>query len=400
MHQTINIHNKRIESIDLLRGIAMIIMALDHVRDFFHIEAFTGDPLNLETTTPILYFTRWITHFCAPTFVFLSGTSIYLQSLRKSKSALSVFLIKRGFWLVFVEFAIISLAFSFNIQYNFIFLQVIWAIGISMVILGLLIWLPYHFILIVGLLIVLGHNLLDFVEASPNFKPNFWWELFHSGYFSVYPYAPGHAIIILYPFVAWTGLMVLGYCAGVFYSPQFSVEQRKKYLIRWGVGLIVLFVLLRYSNLYGNPSDWKVQKSYFYTLLSFLDVNKYPPSLLYMCMTIGPLLLLLAWVENIRSSFFKMSIIFGRTAFFYYILHFYLIHALATVSFYARGHSMQELAEKNIQLPFNFLMPGDGYNLWGVYLIWIFVLVVLYPFCAWYDRYKSNHRTQWWLSYL
>jgi uncharacterized membrane protein len=183
---------RRIESIDILRGIAMVIMALDHVRDYFHIAANIDDPLNLDTTSPALFFTRWITHFCAPIFVFLSGTSIYLQSLRKTKKELSAFLIKRGLWLIFAELFIISLAWTFDPMYHVHPLQVIWAIGISMVILGFVIHLPFRAVLILGTIIVFGHNLLDIPESAPGFKPGFWWDIFHSGFFKLYSYAPNH----------------------------------------------------------------------------------------------------------------------------------------------------------------------------------------------------------------
>ena len=185
---------KRIDSIDVLRGIVMVIMAIDHVRDFIHQGAYLDDPLNVSTTTPVLFFTRWITHLCAPTFVFLSGLSIYLQSIRKTKSELSSFLIKRGLWLIFVEFGLITLGMTFNPFYSLLIMQVIWAIGISMIILGFLSRLPYKFLLGIGLFIVLGHNALDFWEAEPGFKAGFWWDLFHHGSL---PYIPSRRIILL-----------------------------------------------------------------------------------------------------------------------------------------------------------------------------------------------------------
>src|SRR5258705_1593017 len=228
MTQSLTPDKKRIESIDILRGIAMVIMALDHVRDYFHMGANLDDPLNLATTTPALYATRWVTHFCAPIFVFLSGTSIYLQSLRKTKKELGTFLIKRGLWLIFAEWVIVAFAWTFNPHFNIIPFQVIWAIGISMVILGLLILirLPYKVIFILGLLIVFGHNLLDIPEAAPGFKTNFCWDLFHHGFFTPYQIVPGHYAMLVYPFVAWTGLMMLGYCAGILFSSNYSSEQR------------------------------------------------------------------------------------------------------------------------------------------------------------------------------
>lgn len=399
MQQNLTTTIKRIESIDILRGIVMVIMALDHVRDYFHITANTDDPLNLLTTTPALFFTRWITHFCAPVFVFLSGTSIYLQSLRKTKKELRVFLIKRGLWLIFVEVVIIAFAWTFNPLYNLIPLQVIWAIGISMVLLGLLIYLPYRLLFIIGIIIVFGHNLLDIPEAAEGFKAGFWWDLFHHGHFVTYQFAPGHYLLLLYPFIPWVGVMILGYCTGILYAPKYVAAQRRKILLRIGIGIILFFVLLRFSNLYGDPFAWSEQNDFLYTLFSFVEVNKYPPSLLYLCMTLGPALILLALLENIRNRFINWMVIYGRTAFFYYVIHLYLIHLLAAICFFVRGHTFQEGLNMG-KFPFLFVAPGEGYNLWIVYGVWLAVVIMLYPLCKWYNNYKSNHREKWWLSYL
>jgi uncharacterized membrane protein len=388
---------KRIESIDILRGIVMVIMALDHVRDYFHIGANLDDPLNLASTSPALYATRWITHFCAPIFVFLSGTSIYLQSLRKTKKELSSFLIKRGLWLIFAEFVIISFGWTFNPQYNIIPLQVIWAIGISMVILGLLIWirLSYTVIFILGLIIVFGHNLLDIPEAAPAFTSNFWWDLFHHGVFRPYHVTGNHYVMLVYPFPAWTGLMMLGYCTGILFTSKYTAKQRRKMLTGIGLGLILFFVALRFSNVYGDPVDWTTQKNAFYTFLSFMKVNKYPPSLLYLCITIGPALLFLAFIEKIKNGFTNFMLVFGRTA-----LLSYLVHVLAAICFFARGHSFADATNVGNQFPFLFVAPGEGYNLWVVYGVWALVVMVLYPICKWYDKYKTSHKEKWWLSYL
>lgn len=395
-----NVLQTRINSIDILRGFVMIIMALDHVRDFFHITANTQDPLDLLTTTPFLFFTRWITHFCAPIFVFLSGTSIFLQSLRKTKSELSVFLIKRGLWLIVAEFCIISLGWTFNPMYNILIFQVIWAIGISMFILGLLIRLPYNFILTLGLIIVLGHNLLDIPESAPDFKAGFWWDLLHHGLFSVYTYAPNHVALIVYPFIPWLGLMILGYCTGIFYTNKFSVEQRIKTFRIIGLALIALFILIRFVNMYGDPIAWSSQNNSFDTVLSFINVHKYPPSLVFMLMTIGPAFLFLSFLEKTTNTFTSIIRIYGRVAFFYYILHIYLIHVLATISFFANGHTFQDAMDNAQKIPFLFVIPGEGYNIISVYIVWLIVVVTLYPLCKWYDHYKSNHKEKRWLSYL
>jgi uncharacterized membrane protein len=400
MQQAFNSTKKRIESVDILRGIVMVIMALDHTRDFFHVTANTSDPLVIPSASPVLFFTRWITHFCAPTFVFLSGVSIYLQSFRKSKTALSSFLIKRGIWLILAEVIILSFIFTFNPLYNLIFLEVIWAIGISMIILGLLIYLPFKFMLTLGLLIVLGHNLLDIPEASADFKPGFWYNVLHSIRGGALPFAPNHLLIVLYPFLPWTGLMILGYCTGTFFSSKYSAAERKKILVRIGILVTLFFVLIRLINVYGNPLSWKTQNNGLDTFFSFINLQKYPPSLLFMCVTIGPALVLLAYLENIQNRFTHIVRIYGRVPFFYFMVHFFLIHLLAMMVFFVRGHNMADALKAGQQVPFLFIVPGEGFSLPVVYLIWLLVVIIMYPLCKWYDQYKTNHKEKWWLSYL
>lgn len=389
----------RIESIDVLRGIVMVIMALDHTRDLFQSTAWTDDPLNLATTTPALYFTRWITHFCAPIFVLLSGTSIYLQSLRKSKAELSSFLLKRGLWLVVAEVLIVSLGISF-LPYNFILLQVIWAIGVSMVLMAVVIRLPFRAILLIGLVIVLGHNALDYIEAAPDFKSNFWWELLHHSQDAVFFYAENRVVAIGYPLFPWPGVMMLGYCLGRLFSSNFPAEKRRQWLVSLGVGLLLAFVILRFVNVYGDPYSWSVQKDGFTTFMSFMKVYKYPPSLLYLCVTIGPGLLALAGLENVRNGFTNILKTYGRTAFFYYLIHWYVLHTLVLVFFFASGHTMVDALSSLKTIPVLGVIPGEGYSLSVVYAVWFVVVAALYPLCRWYDAYKSSHKEKWWLSYL
>ncbi|MBL7829178.1 MAG: DUF1624 domain-containing protein [Saprospiraceae bacterium] len=392
----------RIESIDIVRGIAMILMALDHVRDFLHIEAFTADPLDLQTTTPGLYFTRWITHLCAPIFVFLSGTSIYLQSLRKDRKELAVFLIKRGAWFIIAEWTIIALGWTFNPFFNLFPFQVIWAVGSSMVIMGLLLQanLSYRLILGLGLVLVCGHNLLDIPESAPGFQAGFLWDFLHSGTGAVYPIGGNRFVFLIYAFPVWTGVMMLGYSAGIFFTENYSPEKRRNVLLKLGAFLLLFFAALRATNLYGDPVDWAPQKNLLFSFLSFINVDKYPASLLYLSLTLGLTLLMLAAFESVQNKITGIFKVYGRTAFFYYILHIYLIHIIATCFFFARGHLMTEAIAYAQQLPFLFVVPGEGLSLAGVYGIWIGVVVILYPLCLWYDRYKTNHREKWWLSYL
>jgi len=374
----------------------MIIMALDHVRDFFHNDAFQHDPLNPATTTPILYFTRWITHFCAPTFVFLAGVSAYLSGKRRTRAQLGSFLIKRGVWLIFIEAVIISLALTFNPLYNAIIFQVIWAIGISMVLLGLIVRLPWKVIFAIGVLIVACHNLLDYPEAARNHQVNFFWDLVHDGRFDVYTYAPGHSLIIAYAFLPWTGIMIMGYCAGKLFEPAVDAIKRQKILLTIGFGLIVLFIVLRWINAYGDPDPWSVQRNGVATFLSFMNVHKYPPSLMYACITLGPSLIALSLLEKVQNGFTRFVQVYGRVPFFYYVIHFYLIHTLTVIAFFLSGYGKND----NVgQTPFLFRPLTFGYNLWFVYVIWMAVVLLLYPVCKWYNKYKSVH-SQWWLSYL
>ncbi len=395
-----SITKPRIESIDILRGIVMVIMALDHTRDFFHLTAWTDDPLNLETTTPALFFTRFITHFCAPTFVFLSGTSIFLQSQHKTSNSLFKFLITRGLWLIFLELTLIALAITFDLYYHFFVLQVIWAIGISMIILAFLQKSSYRFILIIGLIIVFGHNLLDTLESGSGFKAGFLWDLLHHGQFAIYPISEGHSIVIFYPFVPWLGLMLLGYCFGIFFTDKYSQAQRKSLFIKIGLGILLFFILLRTINLYGDPYPWAMQDTVAKTIMSFLKIHKYPPSLLYMSLTIGVAILALAFLENIKNGFTSIARTFGRVAFFYYLIHWFVLHSLVLVYFFVKGHE-QTMANELLQtIPWAYVVPADGLTLGYIYLIWITVIVSLYPLCKWYDNYKTTHKEKWWLSYL
>jgi uncharacterized membrane protein len=390
----------RVQSIDVLRGVIMIIMALDHVRDFFHKDAFTGDPLDPATTTIPLYFTRWITHFCAPIFVFLAGSSAYLVGLKKSKAQLSKYLITRGLWLMLIEVAIVTLGLSFDPLYHAFYLQVIWAIGVSMVILGVLVHLPYKVIFLIGCIIVLGHNLLDYPEAEHFARKEplgVFWDIVHFGRFANFSIAPGHTVFIIYAFLPWTGVMLMGYGAGKLFESTVDPARRRKILLRTGLGLIALFIVLRFINEYGNPFPWAEQKTGLQTFFAFMNIQKYPPSLMYACATIGPGLIFLALIEKVRNGFTEFVKIYGRVPFFYYIIHFYLIHALTVLAFYLTGHTNSEIVDPNS--PFLFRPQQFGYDLWFVYIVWFAVVIALFPLCRWYNRYKSaNHH--WWLSYV
>ncbi len=389
-------NKNRIYSLDLLRGLVMVIMALDHTRDFFHFDAFIHDPLDVKTTSVFLFFTRWITHFCAPVFLFLAGTSIFLQGLRKGSAELSAFLLKRGVWLIFVETVLITFAWTFDFSFPAIILQVIWTIGICMVCMALLIRLPFNVLLVLGLIITFGHNILDYVKSTHS---GLFWDLVRNGNFAEHEIAPGHNLVIIYPFLPWLGLMLLGYCTGKIYSHETGIDWRRKFLLRSGIVVTLLFFVLRLANSYGNPYQWEPQNSFIFTMLSFLNVHKYPPSLLFVCMTIGPSLIFLGLAENINNRLIRIISIYGSVPFFYYLLHFYFLHLLCMVLFVSRGHTISEETPFIFGIPFHYLIAGEGYSLKIVYVIWIGIVIILYPLCKWFSEFKKR-KSYWWLSYL
>jgi uncharacterized membrane protein len=395
---TMEIKSTRIETIDLLRGMVMIIMALDHVRDYFHADAFLFNPVNLEKTYSALFFTRWITHFCAPVFVFLAGTSAFFVGARKGKKELSSFLLKRGLWLITLEFTVINFAWFFNIQFSFIALTVIWALGLGMVVLAAVVHLPFKVILITGLLLVFAHNLLDSFHFGNNDTTTVMWSLIHEAY----AFQSGHLLVFIgYPIVPWAGVMMLGYCLGYMYMPSVNAIERKTFLVRMGLGMILLFIILRFTNIYGEPITWTVQKSSAFTFMSFMNVSKYPPSLLYLLATLGPAFILLAWWEsiNIKNNIIQYIVALGRVPMFYYIAHLFLIHLIAVAAALATGYEFSDMVF-NTWVTDSANLKSYGFGLGVVYLVWVFVVLTLLPLCLWYDQYKIQHREKWWLSYL
>lgn len=383
---------KRIQSIDLLRGIVMIIMALDHVRDYFHADSLRFEPTDLEQTNVLLFFTRWITHFCAPVFVFLAGTSAFLSGQRKTKKQLSVFLLTRGLWLIFLEVTIVNFAWSFNIKLPFIGLGVIWALGISMIALAAIIHLPKMLILAVGTLIVFGHNLLDTIHLD-----GFLWSALHET--KLFQLDDSHLLRLAYPVLPWIGIMALGYCFGSLYTPGLTAAKRKKWLLSIGTGAIALFIIIRAINFYGDPTPWAVQNSATFTFLSFLNTFKYPPSLLYTLMTLGPAMIFLAFTEKASTRFTQPIIHIGRVPMFYYILHLYLIHLIAMFAAEFSGFSWSDMILQR-RTWLDPQLKGYGFSLGFTYLVWVVIVLLLYPLCKWYDKYKTAHKQKWWLSYL
>jgi len=398
----------------------MVIMMLDHTRDFVHFQATLFDPTDVARTTPMLFFTRWITHFCAPLFVFLAGTGAYFQSLRgKPKRELSWFLLTRGLWLVFLELTIVRVLLFFNVDFGGLasFLQVIWAIGWSMIVLAGLIHLPVTAIAAIGVAMIALHNLLDGVPVTswqgPGSPiPGFWASVWHVLHVPglIFPFgANGPPALVLYPLIPWVGVMAAGYSFGSVYRLEAAV--RRRYLVRMGLLLTAAFIVVRAINIYGDPSPWAQQDTALKTVLSFLAVSKYPPSLLFLLMTLGPAFLFLAWAERNDSgaghsgaprapsalALRNFFITYGRVPLFFYLLQWITAHTLAIVAGVIAGRPIDYLFDNlGIAAP---AKPGSGFGLVTVYALWILGVLLLYPLCRWYAKVKATRR-DWWLSYL
>ena len=383
----------RLNSIDTLRGFVMIVMALDHTRDFFANGGFNPR----DVTDTALFLTRWVTHFCAPTFIFLAGISAYLYGAQgrnnqaRSTRDVSRFLVTRGLWLVLIEFTIVRLGWSFDIHFNYFVAQVIFAIGVSMVALSAIVHLPRGAIAAIGLAMIAGHNALDGIKAEQLGAAAPLWNLLHQpGLFDI---APGVKFFVLYPLIPWIGVMAAGYALG----PVFTQERaaRVQQLFMLGAAVTLGFVVLRAINLYGDPAPWAIQDNVLATVLSFINCEKYPPSLLYLGMTLGPALMLVAVFESVRGPVPDSIATFGRVPFFYYVVHIFLLHALTIVFAWATigdiGWLFGPLAGHK---PATYGLP-----LAGIYAVWLAVVVALYPLCRWFAGIKRR-RTEWWWSYL
>lgn len=390
--------SKRIESIDILRGIVMIIMCLDHTRDYYHNMTASGNPMNIETTGPALFFTRYITHFCAPIFVLLSGTSIYLQSLRKTKNELSTFLFKRGIWLIFLEIFLNNFLWRFDIFFDIIVFQVIWAIGASMVAMAAIIHLNKYVILSLGLIIVFGHNLLDSITTDSNGILSYAWHLLHeTGRIDL---GADHKMFIGYPMLPWLGIMIIGYVLGWLYNKKVDKRQRTKVLLWSGIGSLLLFCLLRLFNLYGDPQfTFELQESFFKNIVSFIRISKYPPSLHYVLVTIGVALLSLILLERMKPKFSKFFLVFGKVPLFFYFLHIAVIHLSSMLLKPFWGDVMYSSVMNN-ENRMNDQHMFLGVDLIYVYLAWIIIVISLYFPCRKYMKYKGKNKDKQWLSYL
>jgi uncharacterized membrane protein len=368
----------RIVSVDVLRGLVMAIMALDHTRDFFSDTGFNPR----DVTEPALFLTRWVSHMCAPAFIFLAGLSAFLYGLERPTGDLSRFLFTRGLWLILIDFTLIK--FGWRLEFDLFRMTggIIFVIGLSMITLAALVWLPRWAIAGLTFAIIAGHNLLDGIRAEELAGAPWAWHLLHEPG-RIY-LGDGALLYVLYPLIPWIGVMAAGYLLGP--VMQLEARQRQWVLFQLGTAISLGFIVLRATNLYGDPAPWLVQETWLGTLLSFLNCEKYPPSLLYLMMTLGPALLLLASFEHAKGSFARFLSVFGQVPFFYYVVHIYLIHLLAVATAFAMTGDFVR-------------SPEIGIGLGGVYLVWLLVLVLLYPVCRWFAELKSSRRGWWW-SYL
>ena len=404
--QTFTAPRRRLDSIDLLRGIVMVVMALDHVRDFAFAGTLQFSATDFTQTTPSIFFTRWVTHFCAPVFVFLAGTGTYLQRSRgNSVPDLSRLLATRGAWLIVLEFTIVRFGVTFTLDPHLLAIaQVIWVIGVGMIILAGVIRVPTAVVGAIGVSIMCLHNLLDRFPVyrytgpgGPHATPLQWvWALLHAGFAMLPVGHSGHVLIVLYAILPWFGVMAAGYAFGSVY--ELPPEARRRVLLQLGGASIAAFVVIRAVNGYGDPNPWTHQPMGRYTVMSFLNVSKYPPSLDYALMTLGPAILALAWFERVGHSRLAAPLItFGRVPMFFYLLQWFAAHGIVLAVVVALHQDPVWLFWHAFPPP--KAGPDAGVRLRTTYLIWFSVIALLYPLCRWYAGVKARRR-DWWLSYL
>lgn len=385
---------KRIYSIDFTRGLVMIIMALDHVRDLIHVNSVTQRPTDLTTTTPILFFTRWITYLCAPIFVFLAGTSAYLSFKSKGNSSASRrFLFKRGLWLVLLEFSLVNFALFFDAGFHTFIFEVIAAIGFGFIILSLMIKLSLRAISIIGLIIIFGYGMLQLIPFVPGSKTDAIVSFFFSP--GAFPISSNRIFLMAYPPIPWLGIMLVGFASGKLF--ELPADERRIIFIRIGLGSLFLFAILRFTNIYGDPVPRSFQKNLMFSFLSFININKYPPSLLFCLITLGIMFIILAIAER-KNHLTPIFSVYGKVPLFYFVLHFYIIHSLLLIILFLQGIRWSEMAFATG----TFGRPNgieSGLKLWAVYLIWIIIVTLLYLPCRRFGKYKSEHH-YWWLRYL
>ncbi|GAB3276746.1 DUF1624 domain-containing protein [Larkinella harenae] len=377
-----------------MRGLVMIIMALDHVRDLLHVTSLTQSPTDLNTTTAALFFTRWVTYLCAPTFVFLSGTAAFLSlKSKENRSASRAFLLTRGLWLIVLEFTVVNFGIWFDLTFDFLIFEVIAAIGFGFIMLGLLVSLPARTLGIIGITILVVHNAIPFASGADTSLPvKLLSSLWTPGAF---PYGENKLFFVGYPPIPWLGIMLVGFGMGSYFTR--SEEQQRSIFFKSGLLAIGAFIVLRTVNLYGDPAKWSVQKNTLFTGLSFFNVTKYPPSLLFCLLFLGIMLLILALVQGAKNKWTAFVCVYGKVPLFYFLVHWYIIHPLVFLMVFLQGFKASDLVFGT-----NFGRPktGSGMELWLVYLVWAGLVLFMYPLCTWYGRYKERHREKKWLRYI
>lgn len=388
---TVDATSPRLSGIDRVRGLVMVLMVLDHARDFY--VGFGLDPTDLATTTPLLFFTRWVTHYCAPGFVLLAGVSAFLQGQAKPGAELRRFLLTRGLWLVFLELTVVRFGWVPEPFYRFTMLQVIWVIGWSMVFLAPLTFLPSRAVLALGVAGVSLHGLLDPIDAASMEGPlRVLWAVLHDP--TTFEPAEGHVVRVGYALLPWLSVMAVGYGLGEIWAGADAVLRRRRLFVL-GVAVTLAFVLVRAVNRYGDPEPWSAQPTAVMTVIAFLNCEKYPPSLDYLLMTLGPILVLLSILERERVPALVARVleVYGRVPLFFYVAHIYLLRPIGIACALGRfGWAAIDPA----------LHDGTPeWPLYAAYVAWLAALVVLYPACVWFgDLKRRRARELWWLRYL
>jgi uncharacterized membrane protein len=391
----------RLVSVDVLRGLVMVLMALDHTRDFMSYPGFP--PEDMAHTNGALFFTRFITHFCAPVFAFLAGTGAFLATSRgKSVQQVSRFFLTRGLWLVILELTVVDFAWGFT---PWAHAGVIWGLGWSMVAMALIVRLPVRWIGALGLGMIATHNLLDRIDPAWFGKLSWLWMLLHTP--GRIPVTAHFVFSARYVLIPWVGVMAVGFAFGsLLLRPD-----RRQWILTLGIFATTLFFVLRVLNVYGNgiaglpfgyprsAGPWSVQPTLSLTVISFFNMLKYPPSLDYLLMTLGPSLILLGLLDKAKAErgLSRILLVFGRVPLFYYVLHLYLIHILAILAALAfhqpslHGSVIADFATKPL---------GYGHGLPFIYAMWILAVAILYLPCRWFMKLRTRHRDWAWLSYL
>ncbi len=389
--------HKGVETVHLFRGLAIIIMVLDPTRKFLHHFATNRDPLDVESVKVMFFFTRWITHFSAPVFIFMTGVLAFLFLQKAGRKKLIHWLLPAGLLLILTDAILMSFITTFDPGFSLVLFSFLWALGISMIFTAILSYLPFYLFLVIALVILFGHNLIDHYEYSRIGQLSVLHNILHRPVY--YPVNDQTIIGIVYPFLPWTGLMMTGYCFGNLFNEGMNIERRNRILRYTGIFLLLFFIVLRYSNVYGDPSCWSVQSRNAFTILSFISTTKHPPSLLFLSMTMGPALILISYSSHFPKRFANIFTVYGRVPVFFFIIANLAFHILAAVLALIRGHSLADGWKGEPGVLSKFVYPGEGVKIGVVYVLWLLIVIALYPLCKWAWKKKSSSHIGW-IKYL